>query len=251
VGIVESDEIVNASPDHAYIGRGGASGGKDVPTIGFSLPAAANSSPVGIADSDIEIPKLVRTDFGFGATVAIPPGPTRITFTYKLPGDSGTFDLTRVALYPIVEFSVFAEKPLTVSSNRLKAQGSKTIGGKVYERYSTSDQVSSGDPIQVQLNPAPQTPFGLIAGAAGGGAVIVVGGLLFYVRQRRRRPTEPQSRRVAPAPAEEPSATRDEIVVAIAQLDLRHQAGEISDDDYREQRDELKSSLESHAELPT
>jgi hypothetical protein len=251
VGIVESDEIVNASPDHAYIGRGAASGAKNAPTIGFSLPAGARSSPVGIADSDIEIPRLVRTDFGFGATVAIPPGPTRVTFTYKLPSDGGAFDLTRVALYPIVEFSVFAQKPLTASSNRLKDQGRKTIGGKIYERYSTSDSVASGDPIQVQLSPAPQTSVALIAGAAAGGAVILVGLLVFFVRVRRQRPTVQTERPPDEVPPANIPAKREDIVVAIAELDLRRSAGDVSDADYRERRALLKAALESHAGLPT
>lgn len=248
VGIVESDEIVNASPDHAYIGRGGDTTDKNVPTFGFSLPVSARSSPVSIADSDIEIPKLVRTDFGFGATVAIPPGPTRVTFTYKVPSDGGTFDLTRVALYPIVEFSVFAENTLTVSSNRLKDQGLKTIGTKTYRRYSSGGSVDSGDPIQVELDPAPQTSMGLIAGAVGGGIAILLGLLIFFMRFRRGRKPRPapQLRPDGPIPT-----GRDDIIVAIAQLDLRHDAGEISDDDHRERRERLKRALESFAELRT
>lgn len=246
VGIVESDEIVNASPDHAYIGRGGDTS-KNAPTIGFSLPAGAHSSPVGIADADIEIPKLVRTDFGFGATVAIPPGPTRVTFTYKLSNDNGTFDLSRTALYPIVEFSVFAEHPLTVSSNRLDDRGSKKIGTKTYERYSSSDSVASGDPIQVVIAPGSQTPLGLIAGAGAGGAALVAFLLIFYVRHRRGRgPATPTAAKPADIPRD-----RESLVVAIAELDLRHEAGEIPDRLYDDQRSQLKEALEALVETPS
>ena len=65
IRIIESTTVVNQT-DMAYIGRGmGITGQKGGPTLGFSLPVDCNSTAVSIVDSDLDLPHIDCTDFGF------------------------------------------------------------------------------------------------------------------------------------------------------------------------------------------
>ncbi|MGH2807996.1 MAG: carboxypeptidase-like regulatory domain-containing protein, partial [Actinomycetota bacterium] len=124
--VIESVTIANVS-DRAYIGRGRQIGGADASgaSVGFALPDGARN--VNIEDSDIDIPALVELDAGVAATVAFPPGETRVTFSYEIPGSGASVDLSRPALYPTLELSVFAKPPLEIRSNRLEEKDPVTL----------------------------------------------------------------------------------------------------------------------------
>jgi hypothetical protein len=230
VGVIESVTVLNQT-DRAYVGRGAALGGTGIrpaATLGFSLPEAAEG--VRIEDSDIERLWIRTTEYGFAATAAIPPGEWRTTFSYRLRGSGGSFDLGRTALYPIVEMSVHAVEPLDVRSNRLSESGEVVIEGRRYRRWSTTEAIDAADPIQAVA----VAEAGLAPALIGGLVVLalaLVGAIAFgLVRRRGHAPQRPETR----------PRSRDELVAAIAELDLRHERGEVSDDEWTERRAELK-----------
>jgi hypothetical protein len=239
-GVVESVTVVNPT-DLAYIGRGAepAGGGSPAaPSLGFALPAGATERGVRVLDSDLDIPRLVNTDFGFGVTVAIPPGESRITYTYELPGGGGSFDVSRSALYSIGEFSIYAADPLEVESNRLDGGDTIDIEGTTYRRWATRDSIDPGDPVQAVATARAGMEPGLVAGIAAVVALVVVVGLLAYRRARRHGSA------VAPVEASRPSlTTRADVVEAIAALDVSFQAGSISESEWRTRRNQLKDEL--------
>jgi hypothetical protein len=228
--VIESATLVNTATE-AYIGRapeGGEPGRQ--PTIGFALPEGAAAGGVRIIDSTIDVPGLVETDFGVGTTVALPPGEHRFTFAYRVPGSAGTYDFSRVTLYPTLKTTVHATDPLDVRSNRLEEDGSKSIGGTEYRLYSTTDTLDPGDRLQVSAAAEASGTTGLTVGIVLAVALAVA--LLGFAMLRRG------GSRSGPA---EPS--RDELVRAIAELDIRHEAGELEDSEWARRRGTLRKDL--------
>jgi hypothetical protein len=236
ITVIESVEIVNAG-GRAYIGRGAmGKRGSNGPSLGFALPAQANKRKVRIVDSDLALPNLIDTDFGFGITVAVPPGVTRITFSYPIAGTGGSFDLSRTALYPIEEFSAYAGHPLSLQTNRLTKGGDKTIGGRSYVQYSTHDEIQAGDQIQIAATAEAGTPAGLLAGISIAAALALGAGAFALLHYRRGKPA-PKASTTSTPPA------RDELIAAIAALDVRHDNGEMTDELWAAERDRLMSTL--------
>lgn len=236
--VIETITIINTS-DEAYIGRAARGGVR--PTLGFALPSET-SGGVSILRADLDIPDIIETSFGFAATIAIPPGEHKITFAYAVEGRGGTFDLSRPALYPVLDASVFASPELRVTSNRLEEAGEETVDGDRYVRYAAGGRMDAGDSIQVVA-----TADAPVAGALTAGAVLLVGlsaliGGVAFARQRRGRR---RAVAAAPKPPEIPGTEgRDELIVEIARLDKQYRAGEIDEETWHEKRHELKRRVE-------
>jgi hypothetical protein len=242
VDVVESVTVVNTSR-RAYIGRAPPKRSAEPrPTLGLDLPSGADRSAVQILDSSIDVPGLTPTDFGIGITAAVPPGETLITFAYRLPGSAGVYDFAKTALYPILNTSVHAADPLTIRSNRLVDNGEVTVGGTRYRRWSTTEALDPGDQLQVAAVAEARSSPGLGAGIVI--AAVLAVGLLLWAFIRRRRPG-PAVKTAGTHPVPE---TREHLVSLIAALDLRHRAGDVSEEEWARRRAELKQQL---AELQT
>jgi hypothetical protein len=229
-GVIEAFQLTNTG-DRAYIGRGGGDENRGTPSLGFALPAAAQQESIQIVDSSLDLPELVRTDFGFGITAAIPPGRFTITFSYAVPGTAASYDLSRRALYPTLGFTIFAAESLDISSIRLTEKGPVEIDGKEYREYSTDEELGAGDSLQVIALADAGTPPGLIAGMVGVIVLVIVLGAIPILRLRRHKPDRP------------PEATREELLEEIARLDLEHQRDAIGGQEWARQRAELKARL--------
>ena len=231
---IHSVRFSNTS-SRAYIGRGGGDAGPGgSPTIAFSLPAGAVPSTVRILQATLDIPRLVSLESlgGFGATVAIPPGESQITFSYRVEGAAGRFDLTRRALYPVLEQSVHAEQPLEMDSDRLLPAGEVTLRGTTYRRWSARRPLDAGDPVQASVTvEAGVGP--LVAGSAALLVLAAVAAALVVARSRRRR-RDGLTRDARP---------REGLLTAIAELDLRYEGGEITPEEWSRRRAELKDEL--------
>ncbi|MGH2736887.1 MAG: carboxypeptidase-like regulatory domain-containing protein [Actinomycetota bacterium] len=236
--VIESYKIVNTS-DRAYIGRGGstdADSGDPVPSLSFPLPTRAMSSGVQILNSDLDVPELIETGTGLGITTAVPPDETSITFVYNVRLETGQVELSRRALYPILNFEVFAESPYVVESDRLAEKESEEISGTTYGRYSSAGTIEAGDPIPVTVRAEAGSDTALIAGAIVA-AVALLGAVAFALVRRRRRTRAPK-RGSSEAPA-----TREQLLTAIARLDLEWRSREIDERSYNSRRAALKRRL--------
>jgi hypothetical protein len=236
-GVIESISVQN-NTNAAYIGRGADvvnSANGTVPSLGFALPSGASRGGFAIVQSDLDIPELRPTDFGVAATSAIPPGLTKITYSYRVQGLVGSTDISRTTLYPTVETSVFAAPPLAIQSNRLKRAGDVTIGKIKYQKWASTAPLAPGDELQALAVARAGLAPGLIIGIIAGFVLFALAGLLFYLRSpsRRSRP-----RMAAPALA------RKDLLIAIARLDRRHETGEVADDEWRQTRAKLKAQVE-------
>lgn len=232
VAVIETIQFTNIS-DAAYIGRGSAmveeAEGR-FPSLGFALPTRTPREQVRIVDSGLDIPELVRTDFGFGITTAIPPGPYTISFAYTVGGTAGSYDLSRRVLYPTLNFAVFASENLVITSNRLEAGEEEVeIEGRTYTRHSTEEDLEPADPVQIIALADAGTPTGLLIGMGGALALVAALGLIPLLRSRRGRGEIPK--------------TREQILAAIAELDLRHERGEIDDESWARERAALRTRI--------
>ena len=244
VGVVESVTIANLS-DEAYIGRGGDDAEADegsVPSLGFSLPPGADSEGVSIIESDLDLPELMRTSFGFAITTAIPPGSTSLTFSYSVPGTAGAYDLSRRALYPILDLSVYVSDPLELSSPRLSSKGEVDIDDKTYIHYTIDDdELDAGDSVQMLALADAGTSPGLLLGMAGALVLVLALGLFPVWRYRRRRSSEE-------APAPDVHRSREDVIREIAEIDLRRERGELDEGEWSARRAALKKELTEDAD---
>ena len=232
-GVIEALQVTNVA-EEAYIGRGRALGAErdgEVASLGFAVPAGAEIPPAPIVDSDLDIPAIVETTFGFAATTAIPPGKWRIVYSYNLSGDGGTFDLSRPVLYPTLELSVYAGDPLTIDGNRVAPDGTESVDGKTYDVYSASETMEAGD--RIEMVAIAQASAGNLLAVGGVVAAVVLGAVAIVVMLRRR------GRRAAPA-----ERSRGELVEAIARLDLAKEQGLVPEDEWGPRRAALKRELE-------
>jgi hypothetical protein len=236
IDVLESVKVVNTS-NRAYIGRGGGSS-TTRPSLGFALPAGAGDGGVQITSSDLDVPQLMRTGFGFAITAAVPPGEYLITFAYKVPGAGGNYDLSRTALYPVLTTAVHAKDPLQVEGTGLEERSDVTIRGTRYKRWSTTEPLKPGDSLQISAVASAGGSLGLIAGIVAATALGIGLFVLAFLRRSRAR--------IAPvlgSGAHPVAETREHVISLIAALDLRHRAGDVPDHIYRRKRAELKQKL--------
>ena len=225
VGVVESVTVLNQA-DLAYIGRG-MGDGSAATTFGLGLPNGAGD--VAIQSASIDVPELVATDYGFGITVALPPGESTFTYSYRVPANVLTYVLSKTALYPTADLLVFAGEPLEIQSDRLRERGTVTVEGETYRRWVAPGLVDAGDTVLIQATAEADIqwwPF-----AAGTVAVLVaIAGAYFL---KRKRPSKDK--------AEPPD--RDELIAAIARLDVAYESGSIEKDAWEQERARLKDLL--------
>ena len=163
-----------------------------------------------------------------------------MTFAYSVEGDGGVYDATRTALYPTLNLSIYASDPLAVQANRLRPDGRVEILDEDYGRWSTPALVEAGDSVQIVVTAEAGLSPALVGGVAVGAAALIAAVGLALWRRRSAQPVPPpHARRGEPGEV----LSRDDLVAAIAELDLRHRSGAMSRTQWTKRRAELKQLL--------
>jgi hypothetical protein len=233
LGVIEAVTVLNRSSDEAYIGRGLADD-ETRTSIGFALPNGARQAQVSILESSLSVPALLRKEYGFGITTAIPPGETTFTFSYEVDGDAGSYDLSRDTLYPTVRLQLYAQPPLDLEGVLLEKKDDVTIEGDTYTEYRAAEGLDAGDPQQILAVAQAKTSPALLAGMAG--VLVLVAALGFIPVWRARRAREREEVATPPDP-------RDVLLRRIAELDALHQTGELGDAEWSARRAAAKKEL--------
>ena len=236
LGVIEAVTILNQSSTEAYIGRALAED-ESRTSIGFALPNGGREAQVSILEADLSVPQLLRKEYGFGITSAIPPGESKFTFSYEVDGSAGSYDLSRDTLYPTVRLQIHAQPPLKVEGLLLEKGDEVTIEGSTYTEYETEDGLDAGDPQQILAVAEAGISPALLAGMAGALVLVAALGFIPVWRSRRARAKEQEA---TPEPQEDP---RDVMLRRIAELDARHEKGEISYEEWSSRRSEMKAEL--------
>ena len=246
-GVLESITLTNKT-ERAYIGRGralGADTSAGSPTLGFALPTRSIGQRVDLIDSSLNRLYAIDTSFGFAATVAIPPGETSVTFAYGAPQRTGSFDLTRRALYPTEDFSIFVPEPLRLVAGRLAPEGTESLSGERYRKWSSRNPLDAGDVVSALVIAEGSASTSLWVGlAVGFGVIVLLASAGLWLRSRSRRaPVRASPDEAGPKEKKRGREPEPDPLTALAALDLEHEAGKLTEEQWRERRATLKAEL--------
>ncbi len=245
----------------------GKSGDLDQGTVEFGLPAGAEniSFQRGFStsfDSFIPVNDMIQTDTSWADTVPLRPGSGSLNLlvSYDLPYNDGLL-LAHPLAYPVNGSAsvIMADAGVTIQDEGWVSQGAQTAATGTFVSYLNTNLASAdalsltlnGRPSQIvdaqgNLMPVRNETNELIVGGVGLAAMLAVG---FFLVQRWRTPAlddfaldsvqQAAVATAAPKPAQR-DANKAALLQAIAELDDAYEAGELNEDDYQTQRNELK-----------
>lgn len=224
--------VFSLDGDRTYVGDSGG-------VLRFPLPAGATD----LAINEEELGgRFEATADGFVDLLPLRPGPNvrQILYRYALPYTSGRLDLKRSLPYPAANVNaLISDIGQQVTSPQLTSMGKRAAQDSSYFNL-LGQNLAAGQEIAMNMT-------GLAAAVATTTATAGVNqGLIFLLvglaaaiaaalvalpmlRRDRRAPTVPQS--------------QEHLADALAQLDVAHEAGEVSEAAYRDQRLRLKAQL--------
>lgn len=258
LGVTEMVSLVN-SGNRTYVG----SGEEVVPgrrsTAELRLPAGATDAQF---QSQEDADAMLRTGKGFVDTRPIVPGRWVYAFSYVLPYEGSTYTLLKPLVYDTATIDVFIDAPgAEISAPGLEQLGSSEAPGRNYLRFGGSSLRKGSDVVirfsglgqasqgQAANRPGAGAPTDVANGpvwyAAGMGAIplLVVAALGWLLVRALKRPVPgfPAPRAVDAASAL--TAECEQGLAAMAELDERYEAGEISEAAYRRQRQAEKARV--------
>jgi hypothetical protein len=243
--VLELNSIVNSS-DRTFVPSTTPRNGGPPPLLRFSLPPNASDLVPGDGLTQDDV---IQINTGFGAMIPVAPGSHDIGFTFRQAYQTSGQNFSINVLYPTKSFRVLMPADGgQVNSSQLQRLQDQSIGGKQYRLLSGSN-LRPGQTVSLSFSGLPgvsplaelSQPEALpwLAAVLG---LAVLGLLGWYVRDRRRAAAK------AKIPVEaidrhDLEVQRRELLIALARLDDRHDAGQILEDDYQAQRDVRKAEL--------
>lgn len=244
--------------DRAFLGAAEVAPGKRE-VLRFPLPEGYRSLAVeGGAIGD----RFLLSDGAVVDTRPLPPGVTQYLLRYRLPYQGSRVDLAHPLAYPASQVRVLVGPGPEVRSPVLQQVGVQPIGERQFTDL-RAESLPANQVVSLQfrnlgraleeetfatavLAYSPALLFGL--GAAAAAAMLAL--LVLALRLQRPPAVAVTSGRDA-APSEGPSGLSLDrrLLQAIADLDDRHAAGELDDEDYAAQRAALKRALIARAGL--
>ncbi len=233
--VMEMGAVVNGS-DRSYVGDVTADPPR--PTLRFDLPLGADQLT---PQAGLVAGELVPTSDGFLSVDPVLPGRHELAFSYQIPVESTTLDLTKRLEYSTATFNLYVpDTGITVVSPGLAFQGTSEFGGQRFQLYS-AQSLPRGTEIKARLAGLPAPPgldprqLGFVV-VGTSGALLSAAGLLAV--RRRWRAAEAQAGLLKEARRE-----RSELVWTLAELDECFSAGKLDEQRYREQRAQGKERL--------
>ncbi|MBI4216107.1 MAG: hypothetical protein HY687_01760 [Chloroflexi bacterium] len=219
--------------DRAYVGSKVVDSDGRMETLRFPMPAGAFqlTYTMGFMDCCVK-----PSPDGFLDTMAVTPEVKDLGYSYMLAYSGDSVSLTKTVEYPVADYSFLVEGTgYRISSPGLKEEPPVTFGNVQYLRLS-GQNLKPGETFTVRLGGLPQAGLQGTLLWAGAGLAVVAGALaLTYPLLRRRR--------LAPAPALAGDERR-RLLLEIARLDDRYEAGAIPEKEYRRRRAQAKAGLQ-------
>ena len=202
------------------VSKGGA------PTLRFVLPRSSNirnpRARWGAAPSGLDPKFLASVGNELRTSEPIPPGRKFIVLLYRLEDEFGGIRVEKPILYDTPSLAVLPEKDrVQAQAIGLSVQPAVKFQNREYNRFVGT--AKAGAVVQIDMQ-APDSMGGLGVFYIVGGVMVVLSlGLGVYIRKKRNTAYSAQ-------------VEREEILRAIALLDDRLAAGEISADDHGRER---------------
>ena len=229
---------------YVFSNRGDTAYGADgASRLRFNLPAGAAGVSVQNA---VEGQNLFAVEGGFELAQPVIPGErsTQVLVSFDLPY-AGAADYAQTMVYPVSSLNVLiTDLGVSLSDSALTSLGVQNAMGMQFQGFEQTG-LSAGDSLRFHLSGLPTTvtgaetavapaaverPWPLVAGLAGVGAGLLIAGGWLYWRSRGQ-------------PAVQPPLSRDDLLRALAELDERHDAQQVSDLAYTRARDRIKQQL--------
>lgn len=247
--VVEIITVTNTS-DRVFIGEEAISSTSDRITLSFPLPETSNYLSMGderyIVSDDGQVVMDTRA--------VIPGEPHTVHVSYTIPYD-GSATLNQQMPYPLAgTMSVFiATNGLTLESEQIEALGLQMMGSTVMETYGSEEiGIPAGGLLSLVINGTPQTSSftttttttsqssssnkitdnPLAVGMIVVGMSLIAVSVFFLWRERSQQHIKVDN-----------TALINELLKQIADLDVQHGAGEISDSVYQSKRAKLKKQV--------
>jgi hypothetical protein len=240
--------VINNTGDRTYIGQpveqaDPALGDSHPPiaseTMRFAVPPGA--SDVGIVDG-LLIEDLVTSDLGFSDTSPWVPGTRQVAFSYSLPYQGSDYVFRTALDVPADTVSILMpEGKAKLESASPFTLDETVLQDEPYYRAS-ADNLEAGAAIQAILTDLPSGGGGIGVQTAVLVALIVAAlGVVAVFAYNLYRRSRLAAVRVEDAGEREKAG----LLLAIAELDRQHDAGEIAEAEYTRRRAEAKSRLEA------
>ncbi|MFW5941070.1 MAG: c-type cytochrome [Chloroflexota bacterium] len=261
-GQVQVSELYQFSQEDPVVFVG-ETGDAEEGTVRIALPDEAGdpsfNRSFGGMESFIPAEDVIQTESGWADTVPLRPGQGTLSLLvrYTMPYERAlTFAHDVHYAVDSVNLVMPDAGVELAQAEQWQAQGPQTMGEAGTFLNFARQGVSAGDSVRFDLEGRPRQ----IATAAGnvpardentelligGGVLLLAVALGGYALHLWRNNQAAPAADVAGAPVVQSAAVasrRDELLHAIAALDDAHQAGEIDDDTYEEQRQALKEEL--------
>lgn len=239
IAVMELAQVVNAS-DRTFVPNQ-ASGGMGF--LRFPMPDGATDLQV---EADMPQGQAIQVDKGFGVTAPVPPGSYGVAYSYSVPYSGDRYELARTFLMGTKQFRALVPESLgKVTGTGVVMTGETAVGGMAFWMLQAVD-IPAGGAISISIKGLPQPSlWDRTSRLAGGNAVVLIapgvllmglGALVVFVLLRRRRAQ-------APVLAVETPQDRESLLQAVAALDNAHDAGDVPDDEYEQQRAALMAQL--------
>jgi len=237
--VMEMGAVVNGS-DRTYDPDPQVSGSDR--TLRFNLPPGATqiTPQIGLPTDTLE-----TTPDGFATTDPVRPGRREFAFSYQLPYDSSSLDLTRSFALPVGTVMILVpDRGIDLVGPGISYQGSSELGGQRYRQY-VGQGVEANSPVRFRLTnlPAPffARPRDLGLAVAAVASLVLIAGLLVVVRRHRSGHVAPAD--IPPAASPETADEHRRLIHSLAELDEHFAAGDIAEADYRSRREAEKARL--------
>ncbi len=252
--------VFNLSGNKTYLGDSSS-------VLRVTVPKGAQN--LTIQDGNLG-ERYKATADGFVDTLPLPPGigSRQILYRYTLPYTGDTLDLVRSLPYPATNVNALisdlgekvsspqlAAQPVrqTQSGNYLSLLGPSVAANQQVSLHFTnlpgpgalqsSSAAQPGGASATGTGGLTQTLTLVVIALAGFAAVALISWPLLRRRAAAGAPFAAGPGAAAPEAAGTPVYRRNALVDELARLDLAHEAGEISDADYRDRRLHLKAQL--------
>ena len=217
----------------------------------FALPPGAKELDV---QAELTGGSIVQVEAGFGLTTPVPPGEHSLVYTYLVPYEGETLDLTRSFPFGVESFHILVPQDMAeLEAPSFEPFTPVTVSDVTYQQLSAAD-LPPGASLTVRLRGLPQPSLlqrwkealtdglylkvGVPVVVALALAALVVYAIVLRRARWGKTPGE------APAQgADTPVDQRRALVQAIAELDDRLQRQEIGEDEHQKMRRELVARL--------
>ena len=264
--LIETGGYLNDT-DRAYIGRVGA---QDATTVRFGLPVGAfNLDPAQGLNRDTLVSLDEPPLLGFATIEAVPPGDHQFAFIYQLQSQGGAITIDRVFPYRTDLYTMYLPTSVRLesggSSVLIRDSGAQQLQNGQTFRVFTATNIPAGGRLTARLTNLPTAQSDrnpLLPALMVFMFLIGLGLIIVYGRQRRKSPVATAAQRqvktvpggistpravpVSSAAARTPdelAARKEELLLALVELDERYESGELAEEDYRRQRKARKNEL--------